>query len=193
MNERSVLILTYQQTADDWIDNTKKISEINKSGNRYNIRFGAGKTYPYNESKVRYFEKPQPLNITNALIYIKNNNADNTIWDSAIVFGPHICLFKGDHKRLEQYENVKIMTNLAKNDRVKPLAEYYRYIANLMKIKTPHLNFYYQTKLEVIPDTAVVGQFVGAIQPEQTQLTMPPLFPFGINASQHHCQFSAAR
>lgn len=189
MDERSILVLTLQKTG--WTDNTKNIDQISRSGSYYKVLFNTGRECTYGLQKVQVYDQPQELDITNSVISIKTDNGSHSTWGSAIIFGPKICLFNRTFKRVESRENVEIKPNLACNPQVKALARYYRYIANLLQDKTPHLNYYYQKLLNIIPEQAILKQFIGAAQPGNSALPNPVIFPFGINPSQRQAVHNA--
>ncbi len=187
MDEREVLILTRRK--GEFEDATRDIRHIVDLGGKLEITFNQGRKYAYNKNNVRYFSQPETIDIDRSIIRIKGER--DQPWDSAIVFGPYIRLFHNQRSYLHRRENVEIIPNIAANESTRRLVEYYRYIANCLKEKTPHLNIYYENKLDVIREDSVSRNFIDRTAPHKRILETPPIFPFGVNPSQRQAVINA--
>ncbi|WP_417455402.1 AAA domain-containing protein [Kiloniella sp.] len=184
MDEQKVLILT-QQKSGRFENKTKDIVRIKEpvSGTeKYTITFKNNKPYTFGKSKVQYFKQPKKIDISQSVIRVKGGEYER--WDSAIKFGPYIVLFRNEKSDYHLFGDIMIISNIAENDKTKSLVEYYRYIADLLKGQSKHLDIYYKHKLKFIRQDSVVRKFADKSEFLRYKTKETPIFPFGVNLSQ---------
>ena len=191
MDDKAVLILTRQKppAAQEWKNVTSTIKSIECLGNQYEVTFNQGKKYIYNKNNVQYFDQPEPINIEQSIVIVKG--LCDQRWQSAIVFGPYICLFRNQVSFYTRLEQVEIIPNIAENPATRNLIEYYQYLADFLKETTPHLSYYYENRLTSIRKDTVLENFINETPPYNNEQIATPIFPFGINPSQRQAVINA--
>lgn len=190
MDEQQTLILIRDKDDITKIANqTRNIVGIIEEEEKYKITFKNGKTYPYNKERVGYFNQPKPISIENAIVNIKDEEAQR--WDSAVIFEPYICLFRGDESYYTLVEQVELIQNIAGNVSTQYLLAYYRHLASYIKDSSKHLDYYYTEKLTEIRSDSVLKNFIDRTPPCKYLLEENVIFPFGINSSQQQAVINA--
>ncbi len=185
MDEREVLIFIRNKgTQQQFANKTRDIINIVEKDGRYEITFAKNpnKSYPHNKANVQYFNQPEPLSIDQSIIIIKDSPASQ--WDSAVLFRPYICLFRGSYCQTEYLYDVEIIHNITNLKATQHLLNYYRYIASLIKLSSGHLDNFYNNKLQAIREDSVLARFVAPGTLAEYPLESPLIFPFGVNPSQ---------
>lgn len=187
MDVNKVLILTLQ--SKNWVNKTTEISKIVDLGDMYHVRFNTEKTYTYKKNKIQYFNQPHAQDLANYIVRI--GGKDESLWDSANIFGPYICLYKNDRYHWEKNDNVQLLPNIAAQKNTKELTQYYHHLSDAIGKKTPYLSLYFKHKLNIIFPESVLNNFINGKSPEANVKDIHPLFPFGINLSQRRAVIHA--
>ena len=191
MNEKQALILTKQKNGK-FENKTKDIIRIKTpllGSEKYIITFKNNKSYTYGKDKVQYFKGPKIIDVSQSVICVGNSKYER--WDSALKFGPYIVLFRNGNSYHYLFDNIKIIINIAEENKTKCLVEYYRYISDLVKEQSNHLSIYYNKKLEFIRKDSVAKKFIDKSRIFSYEQKEAPIFPFGVNLSQRQAIINA--
>ncbi|PHM46801.1 AAA domain-containing protein [Xenorhabdus miraniensis] len=188
MDERKFLVLTRSKQSE-FKNTTGRVVEVTPSDDKIFVTFLGGKTFTYNKKNVRFFDNPEVLNIEDSIVVLENVKNEN--YDEAFIFGnEYMVFFSGENSEVYPVSDVKIISNIAKQNETKHLIDYYRYIAAFLKESTPHVKYYYENKLNQIRDDSVLSNFVKSSPPRSKALSST-IFPFGVNPSQREAVINA--
>lgn len=188
MDEKKFLVLTRSKHSE-FKNTTGNVVTVTPSDDKTLVTFLGGKTFPYNRENVRFFDNPAVINIEDSIILLANGRSKK--FDEAFVFGnKYIVLFSEGNSEFHPVADVTITPNIAKHKETRHLIDYYRYIATFLKEETPHVQYYYENKLNQIRGDSVLNNFVNST-PSRNPSPSSIIFPFGMNPSQREAVINA--
>lgn len=189
MDERKYLVLTRSKQGK-FENTTRRVNQIELSGNKTHVTFLDGKTLPYNNTNVLFFERPIVINVDESIISVKGEL--NKKWDEALIFNnQYVVLFISGCGKSFPIADVHIIPNIAHQSEVKQLIDYYRFIASFLRSTSPSVNYLYENKLNQIRNDSILSHYVNPSKSLRKEDCLSPIFPFGVNPSQREAVTNA--
>ena len=167
-------------------DKTEDISHCILENDRWQVTFGKGKTYSYNNSNVQWLK--DPITHSGETIVVYHNNFPVSGVDKIFDFGAYkrICYVTG-YKKVFQKHEITIERSCLNNQKASNNFDYLKQLADKVSVTNEENSSFLRNqyeKITFISPSSVLSKYLNPTKLHGHQHGQMPLFPFGFNLSQ---------
>lgn len=165
-------------------DVTKSIISLKNIGEKVEATYNGDRTYTYNRSNIKIVTNPSVIHLKEKIITIDGRAVDH--YETALDFGEHVKLFKGDRSQLVSKSRLGIVDSVLGQPRPKAIFEYFKALSKALTVTEDGVKVLTNQydRINAVRKDSLLGRYLQAQPIEKNTNTQPIIYPFGLNASQ---------
>ena len=133
IDDKKYLVLTKNKSNGEIErDVTQSITSLKNIGEKVEVTYNGDRTYKYNQSNIKILKNPSVINLKDKIITIDGRAVDH--YETALDFGDHVKLFKGDRSQLVSKSRLGIIDSVLGQPRPKAIFEYFKALSKALTV-----------------------------------------------------------
>jgi len=133
IDDKKYLVLTRNKSNGEIErDVTKSITSLKNIDEKVEVTYNGDRTYTYNRSNIKILTNPSVINLKEKIITIDGRAFDH--YDTALDFGEHVKLFKGNRSQLVPKSKLELIDSVLGESWPKAIFDYFKTLSKVLTV-----------------------------------------------------------